>query len=48
MCVMPGDCVEIMIYDANGEVVKVFVDTGEENAFTYEKDVVPFVKSLAG
>jgi thiol-disulfide isomerase/thioredoxin len=38
----------VMIYDANGEVVKVFVDTGEENAFTYEKDVVPFVKSLAG
>jgi len=38
----------VMIYDAQGEVVKVFVDTGEENAFTYEKDVVPFVKSLAG
>ncbi len=38
----------VMIYDAKGEVVKVFVDTGEENAFTYEKDVVPFVKSLAG
>jgi thiol-disulfide isomerase/thioredoxin len=38
----------VMIYDASGEVVKVFVDTGEENAFTYEKDVVPFVKSLAG
>lgn len=38
----------VMIYDAKGEVVKVFVDTGEENAFTYEKDVLPFVKSLAG
>ena len=38
----------VMIYDAKGEVVKVFVDTGEDNAFTYEKDIVPFVKSLAG
>jgi thiol-disulfide isomerase/thioredoxin len=38
----------VMIYDANGKVVKVFVDTGESNAFTYEKDVVPFVKNLAG
>lgn len=38
----------VMIYDAKGKVVKVFVDTGEDNAFTYEKDVVPFVKSLAG
>ncbi|MAI34521.1 MAG: TlpA family protein disulfide reductase [Rubripirellula sp.] len=38
----------VMIYDSKGEVVKVFVDTGEDNAFTYEKDVVPFVKSLAG
>ena len=38
----------VMIYDAKGEVVKVFVDTGEDNAFTYEKDVVPFVKGLAG
>lgn len=38
----------VMIYNAKGEVVKVFVDTGEDNAFTYEKDVVPFVKSLAG
>ena len=38
----------VMIYDAKGEVVKVFVDTGEDNAFTYEKDVVPFVQGLAG
>lgn len=38
----------VMIYNAKGQVVKVFVDTGEDNAFTYEKDVVPFVKSLAG
>ena len=38
----------VVIYDAKGEVVKKFVDTGEANAFTYEKDVVPFVKSLEG
>ena len=38
----------VMVYNAKGQVVKVFVDTGEDNAFTYEKDVVPFVKSLAG
>ncbi|MAI71121.1 MAG: hypothetical protein CMM01_09440 [Rhodopirellula sp.] len=38
----------VMIYDAKGKVVKVFVDTGEDNAFTYDKDVVPFVQNLAG
>jgi thiol-disulfide isomerase/thioredoxin len=38
----------VVIYDAKGEVVKKFVDTGEANAFTYEKDVVPFLKSLEG
>ena len=38
----------VLIYDAKGEVVKVFVDAGESAGFTYEKDVVPFVKSIAG
>jgi len=38
----------VLIYDAKGEVVKVFVDAGDSTGFTYEKDVVPFVKSLAG
>lgn len=38
----------VLIYDAKGKVVKVFVDAGESAGFTYEKDVVPFVESIAG
>ena len=38
----------VMIYDANGEVVKVFVDAGDSIGFSYEKDVVPFVQGIAG
>ena len=38
----------VLVYDTKGEVVKVFVDAGDSTGFTYEKDVVPFLKSLAG
>jgi len=38
----------VLIYNAKGEVVKVFVDAGDSTGFTYKDDVVPFVQSLAG
>lgn len=38
----------VIIYDADGQVAKVFVDAGDTIGFTYEKDVIPFVKRLAG
>ncbi|MGI9472005.1 MAG: TlpA disulfide reductase family protein [Rubripirellula sp.] len=38
----------VLIYDEKGEVVKVFVDAGDSVGFSYEKDVVPFVQSIAG
>jgi thiol-disulfide isomerase/thioredoxin len=36
----------VLIYDAQGQVVKVFVDAGDSLGFTYDKDVIPLVKSL--
>ena len=38
----------VLVYDADGEVVKVFVDAGETVGFSYEKDVIPLVTRLAG
>ncbi len=38
----------VLVYDADGEVVKVFVDAGDSVGFSYEKDVIPLVKKLAG
>jgi thiol-disulfide isomerase/thioredoxin len=38
----------VLIYSAEGEIVKVFVDAGETVGFTYEKDVIPLVTELAG
>lgn len=36
----------VMIFDASGQVAKVFVDAGDSVGFTYEKDVMPFVTKL--
>lgn len=38
----------VLIYDAKGNLVKKFVDSGETIGFTYEKDIIPFVQNLAG
>lgn len=38
----------VLIYDAKGELVKVFADAGETVGFTYDKDIIPFVTKLAG
>jgi thiol-disulfide isomerase/thioredoxin len=38
----------VLIYNADGEVEKVFVDAGDTVGFTYEQDVIPLVKELAG
>jgi thiol-disulfide isomerase/thioredoxin len=36
----------VLIYDADGQLVKVFADAGETVGFTYDKDVIPFVTKL--
>jgi thiol-disulfide isomerase/thioredoxin len=56
LCETPGDDVytalkiasipAVLIYDANGTLVRKFTDTGKDRGFSYEKDIEPFVKSL--
>ncbi len=36
----------VMVFDADGEIAKVFVDAGESAGFTYEQDIVPLVTKL--
>jgi hypothetical protein len=38
----------VLIYNAQGELAKAFVDAGETAGFTYEDDVIPLVTKLAG
>ena len=38
----------VMIFDAQGKVVQVFVDGGETAGFSYDDDVIPLVTKLAG
>lgn len=38
----------VLIYNEKGELVKQFVDSGDTIGFSYEKDIIPFVESLAG
>ena len=38
----------VLVYDADGKLVKAFVDTGETVGFTYERDVIPYITRLAG
>ncbi len=37
----------VLIYDANGKIVKVFADAGDTVGFTYDKDIIPLVAKLA-
>ncbi|TWU58775.1 hypothetical protein Poly51_15550 [Rubripirellula tenax] len=36
----------VMVFDAAGKPVKVFVDAGETIGFTYKKDVLPLLETL--
>lgn len=36
----------VLVYDAQGEIVKIFVYDGNNLEFTYEKDVIPLVNEL--
>ena len=36
----------VLVFDANGKLVKKFVDAGDGTGFGYHKDVIPFVKTL--
>lgn len=36
----------VLIYDADGKLVKKFVDAGDTAGFTYDKQVIPFVKQM--
>ena len=37
----------VLIYDAQGKLIKRFVDAGETIGFTYKDDVVPFLKTVS-
>lgn len=34
----------VLIYDSDGVLLRKFIDVGEDAGFTYEKNVIPFVK----
>ncbi|MEM6471132.1 MAG: TlpA disulfide reductase family protein, partial [Planctomycetota bacterium] len=36
----------VLIFDANGKLVRQFVDGGETKGFGYERDIFPFVESI--
>jgi len=36
----------VFVYDGRGELIKRFVDAGETQGFTYQKDVIPFLENL--
>jgi thiol-disulfide isomerase/thioredoxin len=36
----------VLIYDANGNLVRAFTDTGDDIGFSYEKDIAPLVRTL--
>lgn len=38
----------VLVYDQQGEIVKVFADTGETQGFTYDEDIIPLVAKMAG
>ncbi|MEM6365866.1 MAG: TlpA disulfide reductase family protein [Planctomycetota bacterium] len=37
----------VLVFDADGKLVKQFVDAGATAGFTYEDDVIPFVESIS-
>lgn len=36
----------VLVFNADGTIAKKFVDAGETAGFTYDDDVIPFVKSI--
>jgi thiol-disulfide isomerase/thioredoxin len=38
----------VLVFDAEGELVQKFVDAGDTIGFTYDEDIIPLVKKLAG
>jgi len=38
----------VLVYDAQGKLVKTFEDAGDTIGFTYEQDIIPLVEKLAG
>ena len=38
----------VLVYGADGKVVKTFVDTGDTAGFNYKSDVAPLVANLTG
>ncbi len=38
----------VLVFDADGKLVKQFVDAGDTVGFSYESDIIPFVEKLAG
>ncbi len=38
----------VLIFDAEGKLVKRFIDADETAGFSYEKDIIPLVTKLAG
>ncbi len=36
----------VLVFDAEGKLVKQFVDAGETIGFTYDQDIIPLVKSI--
>ncbi|MDV6032148.1 MAG: hypothetical protein F9B45_19090 [Phycisphaera sp. RhM] len=58
LCTTPSDDVfatvglpsipAVLIFDAQGKLIKQFVDAGDTVGFSYETDIIPFVEKLAG
>lgn len=38
----------VLVFNAEGELVQKFVDAGDTIGFTYDEDIIPLVKKLAG
>lgn len=38
----------VLIYDANGQLIKRFVDAGDTIGFSYDADIIPYVQKIAG
>ena len=38
----------VLIYDADGKLIKRFADSGETAGFTYDNDIIPLIRQLAG
>ena len=38
----------VLIYDANGDLIKKFADAGDTAGFTYDKDIIPLIEKIAG